>query len=323
MMIRSLAACALLASALSAQTPPCYSMNDATDQVVAGITAFAFAGNAYAYQFQVPATTTLRAAEIFTGNSFLSSGFHTLEIYDSNFIFQPGTRLGGGTFQNEGGLGVGWHGANFDAEVTCNPGPTYWLIWREPGFSQVPNDPAGSGTPWSTWNGSTWVTQATLAAVKWRGYCSLLDGAGLQVIGDGCQNSGGTVGTMFSNFEPTVGNVDFQLEASGFAPGSLGVIALGTDPAWISFPFPGMPAGCELHTDVIATEVVSCGTGDNNSSHLPGGPGYAGHTFFPFPIPSTSGLVGAVFNSQFAMLDLATGASFPFVTTNGLRFTIL
>ena len=115
---------AMFAATLSAQTPPCIAANDSNNLSSGVISSFSFAGaNGHGWQFSPTQTTVLCAAELFTGNSFLTNkGYMTLEVWDMNFIFQPGQRLGGGTFESDGALGHDWHGANFDQPVPINAG---------------------------------------------------------------------------------------------------------------------------------------------------------------------------------------------------------
>lgn len=322
--IRGTFATALLGMTLAAQTPPCISANDSTTVNTGGtITPTSFAGpNGHGWQFTPTQTMVLFSAEIFTENLFLTNrGFMSLEIWDMNFIFTPGQRLGGGTFEADPSLGLGWHGANFDAPVTLNAGQSYWFVWIEPGFSELPVEPGGITATYVRRSGSSWLTQAASSAPKWRGYCNLLDGAAVTPVGFGCATSAGTLPGMMTNYEPTVGNLDFQLEASGFLPGSLGLMILGTNPAWGSLPVPGAP-GCSLHTDSLATALVSTGTGNESASQFPGSPGFSGHCVFPLGIPGNPALSGMVIGSQFAMIDLALGTPLPLVFSNGLQFTI-
>lgn len=313
----------VFATVLAAQTPPCIAQNDGNNNSSGNLTAFSFAGaNGRGWQFTAPQSTTLLAAELFTGNSFLTNkGYMTLEVWDTNFIFQPGQRLGGGTFESDGALGHEWHGANFDQPVSVTAGQTYWLVWWEPGFSEMPDEPGGTTATTVNWQGGTWVTQATSQAPKWRAYCSLLDQANVTPVGFGCSTASGSLAGMFTNQEPTVGNANFQLEASGFSPGSIGFLILGTDSTFQSFPVPGT-AGCQLHSDLLVTLAVTTGTGNQTSNHGPSGPGFAGHSAFDFPIPNNAALTGMFVSSQFAMFDPASTAPLPVVFSNGLQFVL-
>ncbi|MFT4515353.1 MAG: hypothetical protein ACI89X_003185 [Planctomycetota bacterium] len=314
---------ALLATVLTAQTPPCISANDTTNNTTGAISSTPFGGgNGHGWQFTPTQTVVLFSAEIITENQFVSNrGFMSLEIWDTNFIFQPGQRLGGGTFEIDPSLPLEWHGANFDIPVVLNAGQTYWFVWIEPGGSELPIEPGGITATYVRRSGAGWATQATSTAPKWRGYCSQLDSAAVAPVGFGCPTSAGTLPGMMTNYEPTVGNTDFQLEASGFLPGTVGLMILGTNPGWVSLPVPGAP-GCSLVTDALVTLTVTTGTGNEASSQQPIGPGFAGHCVFPFAIPANALLSGTVIGSQFAMLDLAIGTPLPLVFSNGLQWTI-
>ncbi|MFK7741985.1 MAG: hypothetical protein AB8H80_16840 [Planctomycetota bacterium] len=319
----SLLALSLAAGTAAAQTPPCLSLNDATTNTTGAISAFSFAGvNAVAWQFQPAQASLLFATELFTGNTSLSAqGYMSLEIWDSNFIFQPGQRLGGGTFQIESGLGVDWHGCNLDQPVQVNAGQTYWLVWREPGFSELPYEPGGVTATTARLQGSTWVTQATSQAPKWRAYCQPLDQSNVQPNGFGCSASTGGLPTAFTNHEPTLGNGNFAIEACGFPTGAIGVAALGLDPAWVSVPVPGAP-GCQLHTDALVTLLTSTGTGDERAIQPPNGPGFAGHTRLSLPIGADPALIGTFVSAQFVMLDPGATSQLPFVFSSGLQLTV-
>src|SRR5678815_4131987 len=99
MLLRSLFV-ASFGMALAAQTPPCISLNDANTSVGTAITAYGFAGpGVIAYQFTPANSLVLRAAQVFTASTPFASprGYQTLEVWDTNFIFLPQPRLGGGT----------------------------------------------------------------------------------------------------------------------------------------------------------------------------------------------------------------------------------
>ncbi|HEU4420736.1 MAG TPA: hypothetical protein VFT55_17490, partial [Planctomycetota bacterium] len=258
MIHRSLVAAGLLSPLLSAQTPPCISLNDANTNVGTAITAFGFGGpGVYAWQFTPSTTLVLMGAQIFTNSTPFGSprGYMTLEIWDTNFIFLPLSRLGGGTWQNQPTNVPFWQGANFDQRVILNATQTYWLVWRESGGNRLPYEPGGAATTTAMFSGGTWVTQPTSAAPKWRAFCSLLDDAYVTPIGLGCTSSLGPMPSEFTNHAPSLGNGLFQFEGTGFPAGSLGLAVLGTDPSWVSIPIPVTP-GCDLHTDVLVTATV-------------------------------------------------------------------
>ena len=313
----------LAAGIAVAQTAPCISLNDATNSVGTSVTAFGFAGpGVLAYRFTPATSTLLMAAEISTASSLNHQGYMTLEIYDESALSLPGTRLGGGTWQTQtAGLGLDWQGASFDALVTLSAGTNYWLVWRESGGNRLPYEPAGTTTTVARLSNGNWILQATAQALKWRGYCNLLDAAGVQPIGFGCASTAGRVPAAFTNYLPnaTSGTASFQFEASGFLPGSLGLAILGANPAFTSFPLAIAPAGCFLHSDATVVNTVVIGTGNQQAQHAVGA---NGHAWADLPIPTDPALVGAVIDAQFAGLDVLSGAPLPFVFSNGVRITL-
>ena len=312
----------LLSVAAVAQTPPCIANNDATTTVGTSITAFGFGGpGGLAYRFTPTTSLVLAAAKLFTGNVALTNqGAMTLEVWDENVVTGlPGTRLVGGTWQVQNSLGVGWQGASFDGLAPVNAGVNYWLVWREPGGSRLPYEAGGTTVPVARLVGGNWVLQAAQQPLKWRGFCSLPDEAGTVTLGFGCAASTGRIPSSFTNHAPTIGNANFQFEASGFAAGTLGLAVLGANPGWASFPIPGAPVGCEIHVEPVVVNVVPVGTGNQQAGH---GVGTNGHCWQDLAIPANPSLVGAVVDAQFAGLDVGSVDPLPFVFTNGVRITL-
>ena len=321
MIHRSLLATCLLSSLLTAQTPPCISLNDSNTNVGTNITAFGFGGpGVYAWQFTPSTSLVLMAAQIYTNSTPFASprGYMTLEIWDTNFIFLPQSRLGGGTWQDQPTTTPYWQGANFDQLVVLNASQTYWLVWRESGGNRLPYEPGGLTTTTAMFSGGTWVTQATSQAPKWRGFCNQLDAANVTPIGFGCASSLGRTPAEFTNHAPQVGNAGFQFEGTGFPAGSFGLCVLGTDPTWVSIPIPVTP-GCSLHTDPLVTATVFVGTGNEQALHTTGA---SGHVWFDLAIPPNPALAGVVIGSQFAIYDAGSTAPLPFVFSNGVRVTL-
>ena len=213
----------------------------------------------------------------------------TLEIYDESGAGLPGTRLAGGTLQTSNALGLGWWGVSFDGLAVLQAATNYWLVWREAGGSRLPYEPGGATVPWARFTGGNWVLQATQQPLKWRGFCSLLDGQGLAPVGNACTSSSGKLPATFANYAPTVGNGAFQFEATGFTPGSIALALLGANPAWTPFPVPGAPAGCVLNVDPVVVATVPVGAGNQQATHAVGA---AGHCYFDLPIPANPALVG-------------------------------
>jgi hypothetical protein len=313
-----------LAGALAAQTPPCISLNDANTFVGTTVTAFGFGGpGVNAYQFIPTTALVLQSAQVFTASTPFASprGYQTLEIWDTNLIGLPQTRLGGGTWQNQPStpLAPAWQGASFDAFVVLQANQVYWLVWRESGGNLLPYEPGGAPAVTARLVSGQWQLQAAGQAIKWRGFCSLLDAAYVQAVGFGCAATTGRIPTAFTNNLPTIGNASFQYEASGFASGTIGLVILGINPAWVGVPIPIAPPGCYLYADLQVLLTVPVGTGNEQAVHTTG---FAGHCWFDGPIPAVPALAGTVIDAQFAGFDAASPAPLPFVSTNGVRITL-
>lgn len=321
MLVRSLCALAV-ANALPAQTPPCISNNDTTNNSSAALTLTGGAApNVLAYRFTPSTTLILHAAEIYTASPVATAaGYMTLEVWDEGATTGlPGSRLAGGTWQVHQNLGLEWHGASFDSIAVAFASQNYWLVWREPGASRIPYEPGGATMPIARFTNGAWVLQATPQPLKWRGYCSLLDGANVQPLGIGCLSSTLSLPAGFTNHLPSVGNGNFQFEATGFAPGTLGLAIVGANPAWPSLPIPGAPANCFLHVEPLLLLVLPVGTGNQQAQHAVGA---AGHCWLDFPLPPNPLLAGFALDVQFAGLDPGSIDALPFVFTNGVRATL-
>lgn len=303
-----------------AQTPPCLSMNDSTTIVGTSISAFGFAGpNVFAYQFQASASGLILAGQLFTSNTQATPGFQTLELWDNDPVANtPGTRICGGTWQIDPTLGTAWQGANFDQFAFLSQGTDYWLVWTEPGFSRLPYEGGGVTMPAARRSGTSWLALSP-QPVKWRLFCNHLDNVGISNLGFPCAGSNGAQGVAFTNGIPSVGNAAFRIEGTGFASGTLAVMAVGWDPNWVSTPIPGAPINCNQNTDVLASNFGLTGTGNVRSTILVGA---AGHVGFPFAIPSNPGLIGIFLSTQIAGLDQASPAPIPFTFSNAVRFVV-
>jgi hypothetical protein len=295
----------VLGSALAAQATPCIAFNDTSTSVSAAITLTGFAGpNVTGFRFTPTSALTLQAVEIFTASQFATtSGYMTVEIWDENpATTLPGTRLAGGTWQCHSNLGLGWHGANLDGIAVLQLAQNYWLVWREPGGSRVPYETGGTVMSTARFLNNAWVAQAAAQPLKWRGHCSQLASATAVPVGAGCASSTGSVPAAFTNHDAVQGNADFQFEATGFAPGTIGVAILGTNPFWPSIPVPGTPPNCAVHNEALVLLVVPVGTGNQQAQHTTGA---AGHCWLDVPIPADPALTGFTLDAQFAGLDAA------------------
>ncbi|MCA8977610.1 MAG: hypothetical protein KDC98_22995, partial [Planctomycetes bacterium] len=227
---------------LPAQSPPCFAANDLNTTVSNAIYSYSTAGpNVYAWQV-TPATVTIaEAVRVFTRNTYQSSVgyFMTVEIWDEDPSAPglPYTRLAGGTWQSSAIMS--WQGANLDNAVVMQPTSNYWIVFTEPGWSTPPIEPGGATTlPSARYSSGAW-TAITAAPLKFRIFCSQLDVQGAVPFGAACPSSAATVGTMFTNEEPMIGNADFRLEGSGFGANALTFMVLGMTPGFPTFLLPG------------------------------------------------------------------------------------
>ena len=297
---------------IAAQTSPCEALNDSSTYVVPAITGFPLSGmNARAYELIPSQSHTARSIRIVTENTFFGR-FMALEIYDSDpGTGKPGNRLGRGVWKIDTNRGVAWQGANLDKPVSLVQGTQYWIVWRDPGGSQLPHDAGGTQVPSLSLNPLGWASTGT-EGFKFRLYCSLLDSANLIPVGNGCTNTLNREGTLFCNEEPLVGNLAFAFEGSGFANSAAAVLLLGVNPAFTSLPLPGFPAGCMLHTDVVVSVTGATGAGSISSSAA------GGHVLFPLGIPNLAVVSGAIFRAQLGVLDVGAAATIPVVMSNGM-----
>lgn len=301
---------------LHAQSPACEALNDQTATVSTAITSYGFAGpNTVAWQFTPSAALVAQGARIFTNNANLG-GFQKLEIWSSDPASNlPLSRIAGGTWKISQDASPSWQGANLDSVAVLLAGTPYWLVWSEPGFCRVPIEPGGITLPYARLIGTTW-TSSTASALKFRLQCSPLDSANVVPNGAACTVAGSALGTIFCNQDPTIGNANFAVEASGFASSTLAVLVLGTNPAFVSVPLPGFPAGCQQHTDAAVVVTGSTGAGNVRATAA------ANHVSFPLPIPANASLVGLALGAQVACADANAQSAIPFVASNGLRITL-
>lgn len=314
--------CLLLTLSLTAQTPPCDAANDSNTTInTNAFTGFGFAGPGhYAHQYTPTAPLAAQAMTIVTNqySGATRTSFMSLEIWDDN-AGTPGTRLAGGTWQADFGVANPyWQGANLDRPVFLQPSTPYWLVWVEPGGCYLPHEPAGAVTfpvMYRAGNGA-WATRAA-AALKFRLYCNLLDDANIAVQGFGCSSSAANYGSLYTTRAATIGNSRFLLEGGGLPPNSLSLMVLGVDGNFASTPVPGLPGGCQQHTDLFTT----LGSGITGTGNVRAAAAF-GHVVYPMPVPANAALIGLFLAAQIAALDPGSSAPIPFVTTNALRIVL-
>lgn len=302
-------------AALPAQTPPCFATNDLTTSVSNAIYSFSTAApNTYAWQITPTSPLAIQAIEIFSGNNYTSQvgAYMTIELWDEGAAGTPQTRLAGGTWIIN--PAIGWQGASLDGVAVLQPNTNYWVVFTEPGWSTPPVEPGGATLPSMRLSSGAWVT-AGATALKSRLHCGLLEQTNVVPFGSLCTSSTNSIATMFTNTPPTVGNADFRLEGTGFAPGTIAFMVVGMIPQFPTFPIPGT-ANCHQSTDPMITVVGSTGTGNVRATTA------SGHTVFSIPLPSNAAFQGLYFAPQLAALDPTSAASLPFVTSNALQVTV-
>ena len=310
-----------LGAGLSAQTKPCFSMNDSTNTATTAISSWGFAGaNFWALKWTPGSNHVAQGMTIFTGNQN-TDGFDTLEIWSHDSTGQqPKARLTGGTWIMPKGTPNGWYGTNFDKVQVLTKGTTYWIVWGEPGWSALPHDPtAAAGLPLMRRAGTTgsW-TGSTSWGFKFRLFCSRLDQQFVGDYGTPCSGSAGMLATCFSITEPKLGNAAFRVEATGVPSGAASILILGAKSTFPSIPLTGVAPGCYLNTDIVVLLVGVSGTGDHRAKPATGA---VGHIAFGLPIPTTTTLAGNYLGTQVAVHDVKSTNPLPMVFTNALRIT--
>jgi hypothetical protein len=311
----------LVGGTLTAQTKPCFGMNDANTRAT---TAISLKGpNVWftAVKWTPGSTVVAQGMSVFTGNKF-GDVYQTLEVWSHDATADaPKARLTGGTMAIPKGTVHSWIGTNFDKVQVMVAKTTYWLVWGEPGWSYSPNDPlstqklptrrrAGATAAWGALG--SW-------GFKFRMFCNRQDGARAKTIGNPCASSAGLVPTNFTNADPKVGNADFRLEGTGVPSGAPALLILGARKNWVSLPLVAAGKGCWLNTDIVFVFGGRSGTGNHQATFSVGA---ANHVLFPFPIPNNSTLAGVFLGTQIAVLDAKSSSALPLVLTNGLQITL-
>lgn len=328
MNFRALVAVAcLVVPSISAQTPPCIGLNDATNTASTAVSFVSTNGssNRRAWRYTPSTTVTVASGTLYTNTvATASTSYHmSLEIWsDDPTTSKPLQRLVGTTWSLKNPvIGQRWQGGNFDNTVTMNAGTTYWICWIEPGGSTVAQQSTATATfttnaaTSTTLAGAAWTVATTLSAPKVRLYCNKLEGVTLLNIGDGCAGSNGSVGTLFAQTETQNGNTNFTLEGFGFVPNAPAILVIGFTSAFSPINI-GTP-GCNLYSDfAFIIEGATTGTGDWRS------PTYAGHVKYQIPIPLDPALVGLYVTAQLGVIDTALTTGVPVVMSNGISLLI-
>jgi len=301
-----------------AQTSPCASFNDATNNVTTLITGRYSTPATWAYLYKPTTTVTVRSVRILTRNKYTTS-FMKLELFSHDSATgHPAARLAGGTWWCPASLAMNWQGTNFDRDVTLQQGSYYWLAWTETGWATPPfEDGTGVVTrmvrrlgPTAAWsNGPD-------AAAKMRFFCELLDDKDVALVGPACKGANGDRGSLFTNTLPVVPNPDFIVQGTGFPPNALTFLVIGFNPTFTPIPLGSLAPGCYLNSDQFLLLTGQTGCCDIRSATA------YGHVYFPIPIPADPKLKGFAVNWQMAAADVASSNPLPLVFTNGLRTTL-
>ena len=306
----------LLSATVSAQTPPCASLNDANTVVSTAIYAMGAAPNVYGWQYSPAQTVVVRAAQIYTGNNYFTQSMG-LEVWSDDATTNlPKARLGGGYWKITQTTLKAWQGCNLDQTVVMTQGNKYWVVFIDPAWSTVPIEAGGTTMPYARFLSGTW-SALNPSALKFRLFCSLLDQQYVQVKGNPCQGLAG-IGSSFVNQAPNVGNNAFMIEGTGFQSGVAVLLLLGANPTWPTVPLPGANPACGLSTDIIVTVSGSVGAGANVRDPV----AVAGQVVFPLPIPANPALVNGVVQSQFIAADPGSTWALPIVASNALVITL-
>jgi hypothetical protein len=311
-----------LGAALSAQTKPCFSMNDANNNATRLFTLKSSKGpNFWALKWTPKTTLIAQGMTVYTHSRF-RDGFFSLEIWsDDAQLKQPKARLVGGTWFLPKGTAAGWYGTNFDNPQVVLKGKTYWFVWIEGGFSGVPNDNKSTNTlPLMTKIGGVGNWKGTVGwGFKCRLYCSKLDQKTVIPVGKSCSGTTKQVPTSFSITAPRVGNSKFRIEGTGVPSGAATWLFLGRNKNFKPLSLSPAAPGCWLNTDVFFLLVGKSGTGNQQATPQVGA---AHHVFFPLPIPNDPKLLGVFVGAQIAVHDMRSSNPIPMVFTNGLQITI-
>jgi hypothetical protein len=308
---------AVLSAAALAQTPPCFSLNDANTTVSKSVTSFGFSGqNTRAWQITPSTALPVQALQLFTANTSLTgSRFMIVELW-SDASGVPGARLAGGTFKIVNARPASWQGADLDAVVVLLPSTPVWVVWIDPGFSTIPVEPGGATVvPEMTRSGAVW-TSSGASAPKVRFFCSQLDGAHTAPFGVGCVLSTGGLPSVFTNEQPQLGNAGFFFETSGNPSGAPVFLVLGLDPNFVALPAPLLGLYCYQNTDIVSSVFLSAGTGNTR------GPTCAGYASLSVPIPAVPAYLGTVLAAQAVAFDAGSTAPLPFAASNAQRVTL-
>lgn len=312
------AACAVIPT-LTAQTPPCQTLNDSTNSVVGLIGGKSSLGpKTYAHRLTAATPLVIRGVRLPTHNQYVSSHMK-VEIFRHDSVTRfPGARLASGTWWSPQSPRLKWQGANLDTDVVLAKGDLYWVAWTETGWSQLPWELNGTRVSTVQRTGpGPWISAPSGdMPFKVRLYCEYLDDTDVSVFGPACSGTNNLTGTLFTNEVPALPNPAFRLEGTGLPENATAFLAIGFDKSFNSIRLWGLAPGCYLNTDQFF--LLTGMTGSGNIRQV----SPTGYVKFDIPIPADPQLQGFFVAWQIAALDAKSSNPLPLVFTNGLRTTI-
>jgi hypothetical protein len=215
-----------------------------------------------------------------------------------------------------------WQGANLSQPVVLTQGTTFWVSWIPVNGSQCSTQGNGSTLPgiqtykWSPTNSAPWNGPYKGHQWKFRLWCVPISAVtGVTVIGQGCTDGFGKVGTWGTNQVPSVGNQNFQLLGKDLPPSSRALVIVGLNKNMNSIDLGAAGAsGCFLHSDSVVELILTTTAGTPSLSD--------GTLTLPAAIPNTASLKGFYLRSQLAVADANSRRPLPAIFTNGLGITI-
>ncbi len=215
-----------------------------------------------------------------------------------------------------------WQGANLSKPVVLAQGTTFWVSWIPVNGSQCSTQGYGSTLPgiqtykWSPTNSAPWNGPYKGHQWKFRLWCAPIGTVtGVTVIGQGCSDGFGKVGTWEANQTPSVGNQGFQLLGKDLPPSATALTILGVNKTMTSIDLgPYGAPGCFLHSDSVAELILKTTAGTPSKSD--------GTLVLPAAIPNDSSLKGFFLRSQLVVADTNSRRALQAIFTNGLGITI-
>jgi hypothetical protein len=258
------------------------------------------------------------AVQVFTGEK---TGTSTVGIWSHDAIKdEPKAELARGSWSMS--TTNSWQGANLSKPVILVPNTTFWVSWIPVSGCQASVQNSGGTLPgiqtykWSRTNSAPWNGPYKGHQWKFRLWCAPIGAiTGVTVIGKGCSDGFGKVGTWAANQTPSVGNQGFQLLGKELPPSSKALVFVGLKKTMTSIDLGSAGAfGCFLHSDSVVELLLQTSAGTPSKSD--------GTLTLPAAIPNNSSLKGFFFRTQLAVADANSRRPLPAIFTNGLGITI-